>query len=190
MKIIITGRHLDLDDNIRTHAEKRLHKAETFFDRIIEAHMILTAEKHRRIAEVTLRAKGTQFHAQEETGDIYASIDGVMEKIDTQIRRHKEKIKDRKHVNRDERLGLVETSELSDEEEDEGEDESPETMDELKIVKVNKFAPKPMTAEEAAMQIMLSDDDFLMFSNSLTNQVNVVYKRKDGSYGWIEPELE
>ena len=82
MKVTITGRHIRLDDDIRVYAEEKMHKAETYFDRIIEGHMILSAEKHRRIAEVTLSAKRARFHAQEETEDIFAAIDGVMEKVD------------------------------------------------------------------------------------------------------------
>ena len=97
MKLVVTGRHLKLDNGIRSYAEKKLRKAETHFDRIIEAHITLSAEKHRRTAEVTLNAKRATFHAKEETENIYASIDGVMEKIDTQIRRYKGKLNDRKH---------------------------------------------------------------------------------------------
>ncbi|MFQ5870241.1 MAG: ribosome hibernation-promoting factor, HPF/YfiA family [Candidatus Zixiibacteriota bacterium] len=171
MKIIITGRHLEMDEKMRSYAEKKLHKAETYFDRIIEAHMILSAEKHRRIAEVTLNAKRVTFHAEEETEDIYASIDGVMEKVDTQVRRYKEKLSDRKHRSKEVTSSVEEGSETGP-----------------RIIKVNKFAPKPMTTQEAVMQMMLLGDDFLVFSNSRTNQVNVVYMRKDGNYGWIEPE--
>ncbi len=174
MKVIITGRHLKLNDDIRSYAEKKLRKAETYFDRIIEAHMILSAEKHRRAAEVTFNAKGVAFHAQEETEDIYISIDGVMEKVERQIRRHKEKIKNRKHHPKEETFSSVGDSET----------------EEPQIIKVNKFAPKPINVQDAVTQMMLSNDDFLMFSNPQTNQVNVVYKRKDGNYGWIEPDFE
>ena len=174
MKVIITGRHMKLNDDIRSYAEEKLHKAETYFDRIIEGHMILSAEKHRRIAEVTLSAKRATFHAQEETEDIYASIDGVVEKIDTQIRRYKKKLDARRHQH--------EKAFFTDEEEE------PET--EPRIIRANKFAPKPLTPQEAVAQIELSGNDFLMFFNSQTNQVNVVYRRKDGNYGWIEPDFE
>ena len=178
MKVTITGRHLELNDDIRSYAEKKVRKAETYFDRIIEAHVILSAEKHRRIAEVTLSAKRTAFHAQEETENIYASIDGMMEKVDTQIRRYKKKLRDRRHQSRE---VLAETQDAEIMQED-TEAESP------RIIKVSKFAPKPITTQEAVMQMVLSGDDFLMFSNSQTNQVNVVYRRKDGNYGWIEPD--
>lgn len=182
MKITITGRHITMDDDIRSYAEKKLEKAETYFDRIIEAHMILSAEKHRRMAEVTLHAKRARFHAQAETESIYASIDEVMEKVDAQIRKHKEKIRDRKHQAKEMALNMEEGLESDVE-------EAPE-LSEPQIIKVNKFAPKPMTPQEAIMEMTLSGDDFLMFSNSQTNQVNVVYRRNDGGYGWIEPNLE
>ncbi len=177
MKVIITGRHIKLNDDIRSHAAEKMHKAETYFDRIIEGHMILSAEKHRRMAEATFSAKGVTFHAQEETEDIYASIDGVMEKVDTQIRRYKNKLNARRHQQHEELL-------FTDEDEEEEAETAPQ------IIRVDKFAPKLLTTQEAAMQIELSGDDFLMFSNSQTDQVNVVYKRKDGNYGWIEPDFE
>ena len=186
MNIIVTGRHLELDDDIKDYAEKKLLKAETFFDQIIEAHIVMSAEKHRRAAEVTLSAKNVTFHADVETDDIYRAIDGVMEKVEAQVKKYKEKIKDHKHRTK----GIV--LEALDEETDiEGDLENdPESPFEIQIVKVNKFAQKPMTTEEAVMQIKLTDKNFLMFSNFQTNQVNVVYKRKDGTYGWIEPDLE
>jgi putative sigma-54 modulation protein len=166
---------LELDDDIRSYAEKKMRKAETYFDRIMEAQMILSAEKHRRIAEVTLNAKRVTFHAQEETENIYASIDGVMEKVDTQIRRYKKKVKDWKHQYK-EVASSVEQADMST------------IQEEPRIIKVNKFAPKPISVQEAVTQMMLLGDDFLMFSNSQTNQINVVYRRKDGNYGWIEPD--
>ena len=181
MKVTITSRHLELDDDIRSYAEKKLRKAETYFDHIIEAHMILSAEKHRRIADVTLNAKHTTFHAAAETENIYASIDSVVEKVDIQVKKYKEKLRNRKHRTRGTVLALEEENSASAEEDPEAE---------LQIIKVRKFASKPMTAQEAVVQMNLSRDEFLVFSNSQTNRVNVVYKRKDGKYGWIEPDFE
>lgn len=178
VKVTITGRHIKLSDDMRAHAEEKMHKVEAHFDHIIEGHMTLSTEKHRRIAEVTLNAKRATFHAQEETEDMYASIDGVMEKVDTQIRRHKEKLNDRKHSHRE--LTPIDVDDVEDLEEEL----------EPVIIKVDKFASKLLTLQEAVAQMELTEDDFLMFSNSQTDQVNVVYKRKDGNYGWIEPDFE
>lgn len=184
MKITVIARHLELDDDTRSYAEKKLQKIETFFGRIMEAIMVLSAEKHRRIAEVTLKAKHVTFHATEETENIRSAIDNVMEKVEIQIKKFKEKLRD----NRRRAKGLsVETqSEAVEVADDEDEEEMPEPQ----IIKVNKFAPKPMTVQEAAIQMTINDEDFLVFANSETNQVNVVYRRKDGTYGWIEPIFE
>ncbi|MDQ1316937.1 MAG: putative sigma-54 modulation protein [Candidatus Poribacteria bacterium] len=186
MKMMVTGRHIEMDDQIKAYAERKLQKAETYFDHIIEAHIVLSAEKHRRTAEVTLNAKNVTIHANEETDDIYNSIDGVMEKVDAQVKKYKERVKDHKHRIKGAipELQDVETDLDSDSEDDIKQEK------EIQIVKVRKFAPKPMTTQEAVMQIKLLDNDFLVFSNSQTNQVNVVYKRKDGTYGWIEPDFE
>jgi putative sigma-54 modulation protein len=186
MKITIVGRHIELDDNTKEYAEKKLLKAETYFDQIIEAHMILSAEKHRRIAEVTLNAKNSTFHATEETENINNSIDSVMEKVEVQVKKFKDKLRDHKHHTK----GLIpesEAEEINEEAEEEPDDLESET--EPQIIKVRKFAPKPMTVQEAVMQLRLLEYDFLVFSNSQTNQANVVYKRKDNTYGWIEPDF-
>jgi putative sigma-54 modulation protein len=186
MKMTIIGRHIELDDDTKEYAEKKLSKAETFFDQIIEANMILSAEKHRRIAEVTLNAKNATFHATEETENINNSIDNVMEKVEVQVKKFKEKLKDHKRQPK----GLISENQIGINEPEENDDvEELEQDKEPQIIKVNKFAPKPMTVQEAVMQLDLLEDDFLVFSNSQTNQVNVVYKRKDRAYGWIEPDF-
>lgn len=185
MKMVVTGRHLELDDDTRSHAEKKLQKAETYFDHIIEAHMILSAEKHRRIAEVTLNAKHATFHAAEETDNINGAIDNVMEKVEIQIKKYKERLKNHKHRPK----GSFAETEAEETDTEEEQDEAEEAMG-PQIVRVKKFAPKPMTAQEAAMQITITEEDFIVFANSQTNQVNVLYKRKDGTYGLIEPIFE
>lgn len=186
MKTTIVGRHIDLDDDTKEFAEKKLLKAETFFDRIIEANMVLSAEKHRRIAEVTLNAKHVTFHATEETENINSAIDNVMEKVEVQVKKFKEKLKDHKRHPKG-AIPELETEEMEDDLEEDSDDSIQET--ETQIVKVRKFAPKPMTVQEAVMQLKLSEDEFLVFLNSQTESVNVVYKRNDGSYGWIEPDF-
>ena len=183
MKMVVTGRHLELDDDTRSYAEKKLQKAETYFDHIIESHMILSAEKHRRIAEVTLNAKHVTFHAEEETDNLNGAIDNVMEKVEIQLKKYKERLKNHKHLPKG---SFIETEE-ADTEEEQDETEKPV---EPQIVRVKKFAPKPMTAEEAVMQMTITEEDFLVFANSQTDQVNVVYRRKDGDYGLIEPIFE
>jgi len=185
MKISVIARHLELDDDTRSYAEKKLQKIETFFGRIMEAVMVLSAEKHRRIAEVTLKAKHVTFHATEETENIRSAIDNVMEKVEAQIKKFKEKLRDNKR-----RIKGVPVESQSEREIEVENNQDDEEIIEPQVVKVNKFAPKPMTVEEAVMQMTINDEDFLVFANSETNQVNVVYRRKDGTYGWIEPYFE
>jgi putative sigma-54 modulation protein len=190
MKMLVTGRHIEMDDQIKAYAEKKLQKAETYFDHIIEAHIVLSAEKHRRIAEVTLNAKNVTIHANEETDDIYNAIDRVMEKVDAQVKKYKERVKDHKHRIRGAVPELEDVELDLDSSNPESDSEYDLQANETQIIKVNKFAPKPMTAQEAVMQIKLLDYGFLTFFNSQTNQVNVVYRRKDGTYGLIEPDFE
>jgi len=107
-----------------------------------------------------------------------------MEKVDSQIIRFKDKLKDHKH--RIKGLSPIIEQNKLDEEEDIDEVEA---KSEPKLIKIRKFASKPMTIQEAMMQLGLLEDNFLVFSNSQTNQVNVIYKQQDGNYGWIEPEF-
>ncbi len=187
MQFFITGRHLELTDDIRVHVEKKIGKVEDILNNVIEANVILDVQGHRYVTEVTLMARRATFHAQAETEDVFASIDEAVDKIDKQIRRHKERIKDRRHrfSRREAALQLTGIEEA----------ESAETLDTddeaeaRQIVRIpERFAPKPMTADEAAMQLEVSQDDFVMFLNAQTEQVNVVYCRRNGDYGWIEPK--
>jgi putative sigma-54 modulation protein len=187
MQILITGRNLEITNDIRDYVEKKVGKAETFLDGIIEANVVLDLQGHRYIAEVTLMARRVTFHAQSETGNIFASIDDVVDKIDIQTRRYKERVKDRRHraSQLEAALQLSKADEVDEVDVLEDEEESAP-----QIVRVaEKFASKPMTAEEAAMQLELSQNEFLMFLNSETDQINVVYRRRSGDYGWIEPEF-
>ena len=187
MQIVITGRNLEITDDIRDYVETKVGKTETFLDGIIETNVVLDVHGHRYIAEVTLMARRVTFHAQSETGNVFASIDDVVDKIDIQTRRYKERIKDRRH--RSSQLeAALQLSEMDETDEvDVSEDEEGSAPQLVKVPE--KFASKPMTAEEAALQLELSQDEFLMFLNSETELINVVYRRRSGNYGWIEPEF-
>jgi putative sigma-54 modulation protein len=184
MQVLITGRNLEITDDIRDYVEKKVGKVETFLNGVIEANVVLNLQGHRYIVEVTILASRATFHAESETDNVFASIDNVVDKIDIQTRRYKERMKDRRHraSHLEAALQLNETEEI-----DVSEDEDEEVPQLVKVPE--KFASKPMTAEEAAMQLELSQDEFLMFLNSDTEQINVVYRRRTGDYGWIEPEF-
>lgn len=179
MKIIFKGKHIEVTDAMRNYIEKRLNKIERHFDHILEVIVTLSVEKNRQIVEATLQASRALIRAEEETDDMYASIDKVADKLERQIQKYKEKYLQKTHPC-SERKGLV----------NEGvnvEDGEPDKI--VKIVRTKRFAIKPMSVEEAAMQMDLLGHNFFVFANDNTNKVNVLYKKKDGNFGLIEPEF-
>jgi putative sigma-54 modulation protein len=179
MKIIFKGKHIEVTDAMRNYIEKRLNKIERHFDHILEVIVTLSVEKNRQIVEATLQASRALIRAEEETDDMYTSIDKVADKLERQIQKYKEKYFQKPHPS-SERKGLV----------NEGVNVEDSESDKIaKIVRTKRFAIKPMSVEEAAMQMNLLGHNFFVFANDNTNKVNVLYKRKDGNFGLIEPEF-
>lgn len=177
MDITVTFRHVESTESLKEYAEEKLSKMEKYFDYPIEAHVVLAVEKFRRIADVNLNVNGTVIKAEEETEDMYSSIDQVMDKIEIQVKRHRDKIRKRRPDSR-----KPESSRrLKDS------DENMEAMADEPGIEVEKLVAKPMDPEEAAMQFSMSQQDFLVFRNSRSNEINVIYKRNDGNFGLIEP---
>lgn len=174
MQISIVGKNLELTEALRQYAEKKTAKVAKFFEQSpLEAQVSMGVERGKHIVEIMVSVEGLLLRGEEKTGDMYASIDGAIEKIERQIHKHKTRINRRfRGVNQ-----VVAVP-----------NETPE-VDEPKIVKTKRFAFKPMSVEEAVMQMDLLGHDFYVFSNSDTDEVNVVYRRKDGNYGLIEPEF-
>lgn len=182
MQIIITGRHLEVTNALREYVTTKIEKLEKYLS-IVEVHVILSVEKYRHLAEVTIQAKRTTLHGQEETGDMYQAIDVVIDKIEKQIKKRKEKIVSRKAKKLPKSLGesvdnLSEPAEPSLKE---------KSTTPPRIIREENFAVKPMSLNEATLQMGLSPDNFLVFFNHETNQINVLYRRDDGNYGLIEP---
>ncbi len=175
MNIIVSGRHLDITPALRDYAESKVKKFGKYLSSISEALVTLSVEKYRHKAEVLLKANGVTIQAESVTGEIYASIDEVIEKLERQVKKHKEKLTSRRKENRPASLP---SSSLSSEE---------ETTPDIKIIKRNRFAMKPMTPEEAAMQMELLDKDFFVFRNAENGSINVIYKGGDGDFELIEP---
>lgn len=179
MKIVFKGKHIEVTNAMRNYIEKRLNKIERHFDHILEVIVTLSVEKNRQIVEVTLQASRALIRAEEETDDMYASMDKVADKLERQIQKYKDKYLKKSHPGT-ERKGL----------DKEGVNvEDSESNEIAKIVKTKRFAIKPMSVEEAAMQMDLLGHNFFVFANDNTNKVNVLYKRKDGNFGLIEPEF-
>ena len=179
MKIIFKGKHIEVTDAMRNYIEKRLNKIERHFDHILEVIVTLSVEKNRQIVEATLQASRALIRAEEKTDDMYTSIDKVADKLERQIQKYKEKYFQKPHPG-SERKGLI----------NEGVNVEDSESDKIaKIVRTKRFAIKPMSVEEAAMQMDLLGHNFFVFANDNTNKVNVLYKRKDGNFGLIEPEF-
>ena len=167
MRYTITGRNIEVTPGLKAAVEKKIGKLEHFFTPDTEVIVALSAQKDRQKIEVTIPVKGT---------DMYVSIDLVEEIIERQIRRYRKKLIDKKQA-------AISFSQAFIEEEDEVQD------DEIQIVKTKKFAIKPTIPEEACLQMEMLGHNFYVFLNADTDQVNVVYKRKNGTYGLIEPEF-
>lgn len=180
MQITTTFRHMEPSEALKSYAEEKLERVKKYIDEPIVVQAFLTVEKIRHSAEVTITAKGITIKAAEETNDMYASIDQVADKIERQLRRYKERIKAHKPQNdlreRQVHKHIVQAESL----------EEP-TVNPV-IIKTKSFSMKPMSVEEAVMQMELLHKDFLVYTESSTENINVVYRRKDGNYGLIAPE--
>ncbi len=181
MQITVTGRHVDITDPIRTHIEKKMEKLDSSFDRVTDVRVVLSVEKYRQFAEITVLGNGVRLHSQEATDDMYASIDKAFEKIERQLRRRTTKTRQAKRRK---------SAEPQPPEEEPAE-EAPEPEELVEQygpyrVSVNEeFAPKPMSVEEAIMQLDASGTEFFPFVNEETDEVNVVFRKKDGGYGLL-----
>ena len=168
---------MEMTDALKIHVEDRLEKLRSHFDRDMDANVVLSVEKHRHIAEISIHANTQRFQGKESSQDMYKSIDAVIDKLDTQIRRSKK-------TQRHDSLKHQEAAEL---ETDVEELEEEATAPKHDIVH-KKLPMTHLSVAEAAEQLNLSKDAFLVFSNIETQQVNVIYARKDGKYAVIEPE--
>lgn len=173
MKVNITGRKLDITAGIRGYTEKKLTKLDKFFDDAAEAQVTLSLEKGRQIAELTIFYSGYVYRAEDTSEDLYASIDRTIDLIERQIRKNKTKLEKKLR----EGAFTAKLEELPEEEEKE-----------FIIVKSKKHAIKPMSPQEAILQMNLLGHTFFVFHNDETDKTDIVYKRKDGNYGLIEAE--
>ena len=175
MRYTITGRNIDVTPGLREAVIEKIGKLERYFNQDTEAIITLSVTKDRQKIEVTIPVKGHIIRAEEQSTDMYVSIDLVEEIIERQLKKYKTKLIDKKQSHIDFREFYVQ--------------EETEADDEIKIEKVKKFAMKPMDPEEACVQMELLGHSFYVFLNAETEEVNVVYKRKGQTYGLIEPEF-
>jgi len=186
MNVVFTGRHMELTDALKSYIEAGLQKLKVHFDRVSTADVILAVEKHRHIAEINVHVNSMRIHSKESSPDMYASVDSVLANLDKQVRKYKDRIN--RHQPRAGKEGLGYHHQII---ESIPETEGPhaEETPRHRVVLREKLAMRPMNLDEAVLQLDLVDDEFLVFSNAETQQVNVLYAREDGTYGLIEPQF-
>lgn len=180
MNIEFYARSYDLDDRIRDYAETKLQKVIKFLSEPVEVRITLDSEKHRQIAEIHVAHKHGVLQAREETDDVVDALNLAVDKVEKQARRAKTKAKDRRR-----RADRINGQQWPVEVLERG---SVGAGSEPRIIKASTLQIKPMTIEEAALQLESSKNEFLVFRHSGTDRVNVLYKRKDENYGLIAPE--
>lgn len=178
MQVIVKGKNIEVTDALRKYAEEKIGRVEKHFDHIIKAEIELIVEKNPSIADnqtvgVALFTKGPVVRAKESSKDMYASIDMVTGKLERQVEKYKGKTYSSKTQNNLEEL--LETSKKK------------EVEPQNRIVDVKQLTVKPMSSEEAIMQMDILGYDFFVFTNSETEKINVVYRRRDKNYSLIEP---
>lgn len=180
MEIIVSGHHVSVTQSLKEYAKKKFSRIHKYFENIqevkVELNVIDTKVLNKRQeASVMVSCSGTLIKASHTTEDMYASIDLVFEKISKQLIKYKDKIKRRKKIK-------IPAKKIEFKEKE-------AVSKKPRIIKTSMFAVKPMTQDEAIMQLKALDRGFCMFRNADTNEVNVIYSRKDGNYGLIEPEF-
>ena len=174
MRYTITGKNIEVTDGLRAAVYEKIGKLERYFSKDTDVTVTLSVEKGRQKIEVTIPVKGSIIRSEQTSTDMYVSIDLVEEVIERQLKKYKNKIIDKKQSN-----PAFSDAYIQEEMED---------PEEVRIIRTKRFAMKPMDPEEACIQMELLGHAFYVFRNSETDEVNVVYKRKDGAYGLIEPE--
>jgi putative sigma-54 modulation protein len=186
MNCIIRGNNLELTDALKEFIEKKMSRLDKYFDKPFTANVALSVQKDDHRVEVTIPYPGMTIRAEEVSEDMYASVDLVVEKLERQIRKYKTKVNRKLRSNGSLRFlqngSNLQPSTIAIEELDD--------TSEIKIVRRKQFEFKPMDPEEAVLQMEMLGHNFFVFHNAETNQPNVIYKRKDGKYGLIEPESE
>ena len=178
MKFVISGNNFEVTESLRSKAINKLSKLERFINFDADVYVTMSVEKNRHIVEVTIPFNGgVVLRAEESSDDMYASIDRVIDVLEGQIRKYKTKLKKKLYT------GAIRAEYL-----EELDKENVDEEKEFAVVKTKKFPIKPMTTEEAILQMNLLGHQFFVFKNANTGETNVVYKRKDGNYGLIEPE--
>lgn len=179
MQISVTFRHIDSSEALKEYAIKKLSKMDKYIDSPLEANVVLGIEKFRHQADITIIGDGLKIKGREETGDMYSAIDLAMEKIEKQLKRFRERPRALK-ANRNlralaARLNVIDAESASEE-------TSPA------IIRSRSIEAKPMDLDEAVQRLKAGNDEILVFTNAQNASLNILYRRRDGNFGLIEPE--
>ncbi len=177
MQVAVTFRHMETDEGVKAYVKEKVQKLQKYIENPREIHVVLAVEKFRHIAEITMVGNGGAFNSQGRDNDLYAAIDQMLDKMERQIRERREKVR-RKRPS-------ASSSKVSGPPEGETVEGKEEELPSL--VQRRRTIAKPMSLEEALSQLTLSKKDFLVFINTDSEQMNVIYRSKDGGYEWVEP---
>jgi putative sigma-54 modulation protein len=177
MRIEFTGRQVEVTQELRDLTERKLGKLSRVLHGITHVHVVFAADKHRQIAEVSIQSPRLSLSATDESGDAATSLATVIDKLTRQAQRHVGKLRERKRRAPSRAVALWS-----------GILAAPAEAGGPRVIRSRRFVVKPMTVDEAVLQVGSSEDGFLVFRDAATERVNVLYKRKDGNLGLIEPE--
>ncbi|MBU2549903.1 MAG: ribosome-associated translation inhibitor RaiA [Proteobacteria bacterium] len=179
MQLSVTFRHMEPSDALKDYARDKISRVEKYLDSALEAHVVLSVEKFRHMADVTIVCDGIKINGQEQTEDMYSAIDMVVDKLERQVKRLRQKMKNRNKGSKRVKAKEVRIDVIA-----------PDTSDEAEsgpqVIRAEQLYAKPMDLDEAVMQLDVSGEKFLVFTNAITEKINVLYLRDDGNYGLIE----
>ncbi len=181
MQVAVTFRHMEADEGVKAYVKEKVEKLQKYVENPREVHVVLAVEKFRHIAEITVVGNGGTFNSQGRDNDLYAAIDQMVDKMERQVRERREKARRSRASSVSPKLPLSSVGKSG---------EAKEERELSSLVQRKRTIAKPMSLDEALSQLHLSKRDFLIFINSDSGQMNVVYRAKDGGYGWVEPHAK
>jgi putative sigma-54 modulation protein len=175
MQTSVTFKNLDSSDHLKSYVADKLDRLDKYLDNPAEANVVLTVEKFRHAAEVNIAGDRLSINGKEETNDMYSAIDMVIDKLEKQIKKNKQKIRERRTSSKNRNRSMLKEEGILAEDDTE------------RQIKVMNIEYKPMDIDEAVLQMDLIEDNFLVFTNAKSDQINVLYRRRDGHFGLIQP---
>ncbi len=175
MQISVTFRHVDSSEHLKDYVHEKMRRLAKFLEDPVDINVVLSVEKFRRIAEVKVNANGFRINGVEETEDLYSSVDRVLDKLEAQVKKKKDKMLRGGKMRGEPAFGAADLS-------------PPEVEDEPKVIREDLFYTKPLDMEDAILELTSSKDDLIVFKSARTGVITVLYKRKDGSIGLVEAE--